>query len=132
MNHGRNKENNAEHIIIVLQQHKKKTCQSSRQGRKFQFNWLKEFSWLEYDSEVARCSVCSNFNMSNNQKVRHTFTVPLKVETFRFHGKSAIHTTYAEILHALLKSEETPLSMCVKKMEQEISEYLTVVFITAY
>ncbi|MEE6467962.1 hypothetical protein FKM82_008120 [Ascaphus truei] len=106
--------------------------------RNFQDSWLKDFTWLEYnkESDVASCIICSNVahktDVTPPTHIRQIFNAPFKVESFKYHGKSALHIKFAKIWTAQKNPESTPTRLCVKKMEREMFQQMCVVFNSAY
>jgi len=60
------------------------------------------------------------------------FAGPLKLETFKKHDKSFQHQKYVMAYSALLAPEDTPLAVCMKKMDKHMSDHLKILFNVAY
>jgi hypothetical protein len=82
--------------------------------RKFLPKWKEDFPWLQYESCVARCSVCPQLNTlsDSSSRVDVGFTEPFRHETFKIHNISGPHM---RCMGALEHPENTVVAKCAKK-----------------
>jgi hypothetical protein len=60
------------------------------------------------------------------------FAGPFKLEMFKKHNKSFQHKKCVMVYSALLPPKDTPLAICMKKMDKLMFDHLKILFNVAY
>lgn len=100
--------------------------------RPFNTHWLEQFSWLFFSEDTVTCKVCSRFPQSADAKWKDGIKAPFKRETFVWHEKSNKHKENVDKVKAKDNPEETPLAVCVRRMDAAMFQHMTHVFNVAY
>ena len=110
------------------------TSQSSSK-RKFVRSWLKDFTWLTYDSEGNRmfCKFCrDNPTCSDSSSTFVSGSQNFKIESVRSHETSTGHTRCVAAAKVSENPQLAPLPRALLSMSKEVSQKMERLFDIAY
>ena len=110
------------------------TSQSSSK-RKFVRSWLKDFTWLTYDSEGNRmfCKFCrENPTCSDSSSTFVSGSQNFKIESVRSHETSTGHTRCVAAAKVSENPQLAPLPRALLSMSKEVSQKMERLFDIAY
>ena len=110
------------------------TSQSSSK-RKFVRSWLKDFTWLTYDSEGNRmfCKFCrDNPTCSDSSSTFVSGSQNFKIESMRSHETSTGHTRCVAAAKVSENPQLAPLPRALLSMSKEVSQKMERLFDIAY